>query len=135
MELRDIMTSDVASVQRSTPVQDAAKLMKDHNVGAIPVCDGDRVVGIITDRDIVLRDVADGDKNIKCGDIMSSQLVSGTPEMDAGEAADIMADNQIRRLPVVDNGRLVGIVSLGDVAVEPKLVDEAKDALNDISKP
>lgn len=137
MELKNIMTRDIAYVQRNTPVQEAARLMSQYNVGSIPVCDGDRIVGIVTDRDIVLRGVASNSQvgGMTCGQIMTSNIVTASPDMDVHEAARIMADNQIRRLPVVDNGRLVGIVALGDLATEPKFVNEAGDALNDISKP
>lgn len=136
MELRNIMTKNVVSVDRSTPLQEAAKLMKQHDIGSVPVCDGDRVVGIVTDRDIVLRSVAGNNaSNSTCGDVMSTNIVTGTPDMDVHEAARIMADNQIRRLPVVENGKLAGMVAIGDLAVEPRFVNEAGDALNDISKP
>lgn len=137
MELKDVMTRNVEYVSKDTPVDEAAQIMKRYNVGSIPVCEGDKVVGILTDRDIVLRSVAEGDKgsSITCAEVMSANPVLGNTTMDAREAAKIMSDNQIRRLPVVENGKLVGMVSLGDIAVEPKLVDEAGDALNDISKP
>jgi FOG: CBS domain len=137
MDLRDVMTKDVASVQKNTPIDEAARLMKQYNVGSIPVCEGDRVVGILTDRDIVLRNVAnEGDKSsTTCGEVMTSNLVVGNVNMDVHEAARIMSDNQIRRLPIVENEKLVGMVALGDLAVEPNLVNEAGDALNDISKP
>lgn len=137
MELRSVMTNDLEAVDRNTPVDEAANLMKRYNIGAIPVCEGDRIVGILTDRDIVLRSTS-GDNSpsgMTCGEIMSSSIISGTPDMDVHEAAKIMSQNQIRRLPVVENGKLVGMVSLGDIAVEPNMVDEAGDALNDISKP
>lgn len=137
MELGNIMTKNVVCVKRSTPVQDAAKLMKQYNVGSIPVCDGDKLVGIVTDRDIVLRGIATGmeSSNTTCGEVMSTDMVTGTMNMDVHEAARIMAGKQIRRLPVVDNGKLMGIVALGDLAVESRFVNEAGDALNDISKP
>lgn len=135
MELKNIMTTNVATVQVNTPLKEAARIMKEHNVGSVPVLDGEMVVGIITDRDIVLRGVADGNVSGVCRDAMSTDLVTGTPDMDAHTAARIMAERQIRRLPVVDNGRLIGIVALGDIATEPKLMDEAGDALNNISKP
>lgn len=137
MELRNIMSTNVEYVSRDTSLDEAAKIMKRFNVGSIPVCDGDILVGILTDRDIVLRSVAEGDDSSKitCGDIMSSNPIVGNTGMDIHEAARIMSDNQIRRLPVVENGKLVGMVSLGDIAVEPNFVNEAGDALNDISKP
>lgn len=137
MELRNIMSTNIEHVSRDTSIDEAARIMRRFNIGSIPVCDGDTLVGILTDRDIVLRSVAEGDDSSKitCGDIMSSNLIVGNTSMDIHEAARIMSDNQIRRLPVVDSGKLVGMVSLGDIAVEPSFVNEAGDALNDISKP
>jgi CBS domain-containing protein len=135
MELKDIMTTDVETVTINTPLQEAAEIMKKYDVGSLPVLDKDTLVGIITDRDIVLRGVAGGNANLTCREAMTSDIVSGTPDMDAREAARIMAYRQIRRLPVVDNGKLIGIVALGDIATEPNLTNEAGDALNDISKP
>ena len=136
MNIGKIMTANVASVNRETTLAEAANLMKEHNIGSIPVCDGNKIVGIVTDRDIVLRGVAEGNDqtSITCGEIMSPDLAVGTIDMDVRVAAEIMANRQIRRLPVVDNGRLVGMVSLGDLATEPKFTSEAGDALNDISK-
>ncbi|HBM81923.1 MAG TPA: CBS domain-containing protein [Clostridiaceae bacterium] len=137
MELRDIMTKDVQKVDRNTPVSQAAQMMKQYNVGSLPVCDNDKVIGIVTDRDIVLRGIApDGNaSNVTCGQLMTENPVFGSPDMDVNVAAKIMAENQIRRLPVVDNGKLAGMVALGDIASKSNLVDEAGDALNDISKP
>jgi CBS domain-containing protein len=137
LKLSDLMTSKVESVTPYATILDAAKKMKSHNVGTIPVCEGDKIVGIVTDRDIVLRIIADGKDTMttKCGDIMTKELILGSPEMDAHQAAQLMADEQIRRLPVVDNGKLVGIVAIGDLAVKPIYVNEAGDALSDISKP
>jgi CBS domain-containing protein len=131
------MTRNIVSVGRNTPLQEAAQLMKSHDIGSIPVVDGDRIAGIITDRDIVLRGIAENNEvsGMTCGDIMSADIVAGSPDMDVHEAAEIMAKKQIRRLPVVENGKLVGMVALGDLAVEPRFVNEAGDALNDISKP
>lgn len=137
MKLKDVMTDDLKSVDRNTLVDEAAELMRECDIGALPVCEGAGIVGIITDRDIVLRSVsADSPPSgVTCGDIMSSAIISGSPDMDVREAAKIMSANQIRRLPVVESGKLVGMVSLGDIAVEPKMVNEAGEALNDISKP
>lgn len=137
MELRNIMTRDVVSVSRTTSLQEAANIMKQYNIGSIPVCDNGKVIGIITDRDIVIRNVTDGSQpsGTICEDVMTPNPILGTPDMDVHEAARIMGDNQIRRLPVVENGRLSGMVAIGDLAVEPKFENEAGDALNDISKP
>lgn len=136
MKVADLMTTDVASVQRSETVQQAAQIMKTRNVGSVPVCDGKQVVGIITDRDITLNAVAAGqgtDANVeRC---MTHKAVSCSPDTDAHEAADLMATHQIRRLPVCDaSGNLVGICSIGDLATIDIHINEAGDALSQISR-
>lgn len=136
MKLRNVMTDNVSTVQSNSSVSEAASIMKDLNVGAVPVCEGSKPVGILTDRDITLRNVADArDANSQVKDIMSGNLVYGTPDMSNEEAAQIMADNQIRRLPIVENGNIVGIVSLGDLAVKTGNDMEAGKALSSISIP
>lgn len=137
MLVKDVMTKDVATITAEDNVEHAAALMKEYNVGSIPVCRGENVVGIVTDRDIALRSSAEGinSNTQKVKDIMSSNPVLGNPEMDTKDAARIMSERQIRRLPIADNNHLVGIVSLGDLAVEPNLTNEAGDALSDISEP
>ncbi|EOD01607.1 Signal-transduction protein [Caldisalinibacter kiritimatiensis] len=137
MKIRDIMTTNVTSVRTDSSIREVANQMKSLNVGSMPVCDGSNTpVGIVTDRDIVLRNVSQGkDVNEQVGNIMSSGLVSVSPDTDIHEAAEIMAQNQIRRLPVVENGRLVGIVSIGDLAVRDIYINEAGDALSSISEP
>ncbi|GAA0179431.1 CBS domain-containing protein [Clostridium sediminicola] len=137
MLVKDVMTKDVATITPEDKVDHAAELMKEYNVGSIPVCRGENVVGIVTDRDIALRSSAEGinSNTQKVQDIMSSNPVLGNPEMDTKDAARIMSERQIRRLPIANNNQLVGIVSLGDLAVEPNLTNEAGDALSDISEP
>ncbi|MEL7647528.1 MAG: CBS domain-containing protein [Sedimentibacter sp.] len=137
MKLRDIMSREIASLDCGDSVEAAAQLMKQYNVGSIPVTDQGKVVGIVTDRDITLRSVASGQGTDRqsVSDVMTSNPVLGTPEMDVHEAARIMGDKQIRRLPVVENNSLVGMVSLGDISVEPRLSDNAEVALKNISKP
>ncbi|MEA4826535.1 CBS domain-containing protein [Clostridium sp. JNZ J1-5] len=137
MEIKNIMTKNVATINPEDTVERAAQMMKEHNVGSIPVCRGEEVVGIITDRDVALRSAAEG-QNVhqqKVKDIMTSNPVIGTPEMDVHEAARIMSERQIRRLPVVENNKVVGIVALGDLAVEPNFSNEAESALSSISVP
>jgi len=137
MILKDIMTSDIASLNEMSTVQDAALLMAKHNVGAIPICDNRKVVGIVTDRDIALRSVANGSDSSQrtLGEIMTKDIVTGSPSMNVHEAAKIMSDKQIRRIPVVENNNLVGMVSLGDLSVQPQLQDNAEKALSNISLP
>lgn len=138
MKIQDIMTSNsIAYLNSSDPIERAAQQMKQYNVGSLPVCDQQEVIGIVTDRDIILRSVASGQntghKSVK--DIMTPNPIVGNPNMDAHEAVRIMSENQIRRLPIVKNNKLVGMVSLGDISVEPKLQDNAEVALKNISKP
>ncbi len=136
MKVKDIMSKDVASLNSDDSIEKAAQLMKQYDVGSIPVCNQQKIVGMVTDRDITLRSTAQGKntKQQKVSDIMSSNPIIGTPEMDIHEAAKIMSKEQIRRLPIVDNNNLVGIVALGDISVEPNLQDNAEKALNNISQ-
>lgn len=134
--LREVMSDDVVSCSPDQTLKEAAELMSQNNIGSIPVVDNGRLEGIITDRDITLRSTATGkdDNQVRCDECMTSDnMISGTPDMDVHEAAKLMSENQIRRLPVVDNGRLVGIVALGDLATENRYRDEAEAALSGIS--
>jgi CBS domain-containing protein len=135
MKVKDIMTKDVTYINPMSKVTEAAQLMQKHNIGSIPVCDQSGVVGIITDRDIVVRNVAHGqspqDTIVK--DVMTASVSSVTPEMDVTDASEIMAKSQIRRLPVVENNLIVGIISLGDIATDKHSDNAAGEALSDIS--
>ncbi|RCW65868.1 CBS domain-containing protein [Saliterribacillus persicus] len=132
--LGQVMSSDVISVAPNQSIQEAATLMAEHNLGSLPVVQNGELVGIITDRDITLRSTAHGgDTHTSCSECMSSSIVSCESTMDVHEAATIMAQNQIRRLPVVENGKLVGMVALGDIATNEAYADEAEEALSDIS--
>jgi CBS domain-containing protein len=136
MQLKDIMTGNVSTVNSNSNISDAARIMKERDVGAVPVCEGTRPVGIVTDRDITIRSIAlGGDGNTPVSQVMSNNLVYGTPGMSEKEAAGLMAEKQIRRLPILDNNRLVGIVSLGDLAVNDRTDMEAGKALSTISIP
>jgi CBS domain-containing protein len=137
MKIKDIMSRDISCVSSEDSIAQAAKLMKEHNVGSVPVCNNKKLVGIITDRDIILRSVAEGQNSNQnnVSDIMSSNLVVGNPEMNADDAAKLMSSKKVRRLPIVDNNNLVGIVALGDISLEPALQDNAEEALKNISQP
>lgn len=138
MKLKDIMTHDVIAVSPDTSVFDAAQIMKDKNIGSVPICTDDmNVEGILTDRDIVLRVVCErkDPKSVKCKEVMTDKLVVGKTDMEVESALDLMGDLQVRRLPVVENGRLVGFVALGDMAVNKRFDRAAEDALSDISRP
>ncbi|ARU59698.1 CBS domain-containing protein [Tumebacillus avium] len=138
MKVRDLMTNEVITLKAKHTLQDAAKLMLDLNVGVIPVAEeGDKLRGIITDRDIVVRAVSKGADitKAKINDYMSPKLVSINPSESAEEAAKLMAEHQIRRLPVVEEGHMVGIISIGDLSVVDIHENEAAFALHDISTP
>ena len=134
MKVKQIMTTDVSTVTPNDTITKAASIMNQLNVGSVPVIDGSRVVGIVTDRDITLRGVAkSGDPNQKISEVMTTDVKYATPDMDVHAVADLMAENQVRRLPVIDNDKLVGIVAIGDLAVENIFENEAGEALHNIS--
>jgi CBS domain-containing protein len=136
MKIRDIMTKDIATLRSDDTIERAARLMRQYDVGSIPVCTDDKIIGIVTDRDIAVRSVAPGQiDRQRVSDVMSTNLVVGNPDMDVQDAASIMSDRQIRRLPIVENNKLVGIVSLGDISLEPTATNSAKEALRNISEP
>ena len=137
MKVKDVMTKDVAYINPDSSVTEAAQLMQKHNVGSIPVCDKNGVIGMVTDRDIVVRNVAHGTnpQTTQVKNVMTSSVTSVTPDMDISKVADIMSANQVRRVPVVENNMLVGILALGDLATDNRFNMEASDALSDISEP
>jgi CBS domain-containing protein len=121
--VRDLMTSNPSTVDPGAPVAEAAKLMAREDVGIVPVVDGGRLAGTITDRDIAVRVVAEGKdpQSTKVGDVASQDLVTVDPQQDLDEALRLMAQHQVRRLPVVEeDGKLVGIVAQADVARQGK---------------
>lgn len=136
MKVRNIMSKEVTKLNPDDSIERAAQLMKQHNIGSIPVCDQGKVVGIVTDRDIATRSAAKGQnvKQQKVCDIMSQNPVVGSPEMDVHEVAKLMSEKQIRRVPIVENNSLVGVVALGDISVQPALQDNAGEALKNISQ-
>jgi len=136
MKVRDVMTSSVDWVTPDTSVVKVAQLMKKDDVGSIPICKENRLIGMITDRDIVLKVVAAGGNtnNISAKDIMNTDIISVSADQDVHEAANLMSKYQIRRLPVLETGKLVGILAIGDLAIEKIHINEAGDALSDISQ-
>jgi len=129
--IRDVMTTDLVTLPPSTSLVDAAKAMVDRGIGDVLVADGGQLRGLVTDRDIVVRGVAEGCDNTTTtlGDVCSGDLVAVSSTDSIQDAARIMADRAVRRLPVVDGGAAVGIVSIGDLAV----AKEPDSALGDIS--
>ena len=135
MNVRDVMTTNPRCVSPNDSIQIAARIMKEEDTGVVPIVDNGRPVGVITDRDIVVRAVADGSQaNKPVREIASSDLVCATPDMSTREATRIMSERQIRRLPVVEGDRLVGIVSLGDIAVKEGKDSRTGETLEQISE-
>ncbi len=136
MKLRDVMTNQVVSIAPEESVEVAARTLARYNVGILPVCDHrGKVCGLVTDRDLVTRCIAANrvPGATKVSDVMTAQVTSAGPDMETGVAAHLMGRLQVRRLPVVENGRLCGMVSLGDLAVRNETAMDAADALTDIS--
>jgi len=135
MEIKDIMTQSVVSIDAGESVEVAARTMQQHNIGALPVVTGGKLCGMLTDRDIVTRCLA---ANRQAADttvrqVMTGQVTSVRPDMEIGAAAHLMGRLQIRRLPVVEDGKLCGMVSLGDMATREETVLDAGDVLADVS--
>ncbi|WP_315615609.1 CBS domain-containing protein [Alkalihalobacillus sp. MEB130] len=133
--LQDIMSKDVITVQADQTIQEAAEMMKSNDIGSIPVVRNGELVGIITDRDITIRATASGeDSHASVEECMSTNLTVASPSTDPHEAANMMAQHQIRRLPVVENGKIIGMVAIGDLATVNIYENEAGEALSDISE-
>jgi len=134
--VKELMTTNIKVCAPHDPVTAAAKIMRDIECGSVPVCEGKEVVGIITDRDIVINVIAEGkDANsVHCHDCMTTDVVTCTTDTDIHECARLMAQHQIRRIPVLENGELVGIIAIGDLAQENIYTNEAGEALSDISE-
>jgi CBS domain-containing protein len=119
--IKDVMTSDPCSIDAGKSVAYAAKMMRDEDVGLAPIVEGDKLIGMLTDRDIAIRVVAEGKDpdQVTVREVASKQVVTIDPQQDLDEALRIMAKHQVRRLPVVEeDGRLVGVVAQADVARE-----------------
>lgn len=134
--LSSLMHQNVVSVSPNQSLQEAAGLMSQYNIGSLPVVENGQLMGIITDRDITLRSTAQGkDGQTPVSQCMSQNPIQGNPNMDVHDAANLMAQSQIRRLPVVDNNQVVGMVALGDFASQNIYANEAGQALSSISVP
>ena len=136
MKVRELMTTEPTTVEPKATLGEAATLMKQNDCGSIPVVEGGRLVGIVTDRDIVVRGVATGKdpKTQRVSEVMSADPVTIGPENDVGDAEKKMSDRQIRRLPVVEGGKLVGIIVTAQIA---RAGNERKvgETLKEISEP
>ncbi|HYH36648.1 MAG TPA: CBS domain-containing protein [Azospirillum sp.] len=138
MKIREIMTRQVETVSPDTPLKEAARMMRDADIGFLPVGENDRLVGTLTDRDIAVRAVADGkDPNsAKVRDAMSPGTEYVFEDQDSAEAATIMSEKQVRRLPVMNRDkRLVGVVAIGDLATRTTDDDVVGQTVEDVSQP
>jgi CBS domain-containing protein len=134
--VREAMTPNVRSAAPTQSLADAAQMMRDEDVGSLPVVEADRLIGILTDRDIVVRAVAErvDPQSAKIGDVASKEVVTVEPEQDLDDALELMARHRVRRLPVVEDDRLIGMLAQADVAFEAKEKD-AGEMLEEISQP
>lgn len=138
MDIKDIMSRNVEVVSAGASLRDAARKMKELDVGLIPVCDGDRLKGVLTDRDITIRATADGrdPATTMVSEVMSTDLDYGLEDQEVEEAVSVMEARQIRRLPIVNKDkRLIGIVTLADIAVHYGDRDLSGEALEEVSAP
>ena len=135
MKIRDVMTPNPRTVSPDDTIQAVARIMQTEDTGAVPVVNNGRVLAVITDRDIVVRVVAEGAPiTTLVSTIASQDVICASPEMSTREASELMSEHQIRRLPVVENDLLVGIVSLGDLAVKEGKDSRTGDTLQGISE-
>ena len=137
MTVKDIMTDPAIVIDENASVLDAATLMRQHNIGSVPVVDNDKtLVGIVTDRDIVIRNMARGldPKSHSVEEIMTRDVSCVTPETEIDDAAQVMADDKVRRLPVVEGDQVVGFVALGDISACRDYSFETAGALSEISE-
>ena len=136
MKIREVMTNPGIRIRPEGPVSVAARTLARYNIGSLPVCGSDgRGCGLVPDRDIVTRCLAAGRSpaSTLVADVMTGRVISAAPDMDTGAAAHLMGQEQIRRLPVSENGKLCGMVSLADLALNEQTSYDAADALTDIS--
>jgi CBS domain-containing protein len=138
MKLNEIMSKDVQVIHPDETLQIAAQKMRDHDIGFLPVCEGDRLVGVVTDRDLALRGIAAGvnSKAMLGRDLMTSPIIYCFDDQDVDEAANLMEKHQIRRVAVLsrDEKRLVGVVSLGDIA-NNATKEMSAEVLQSVSEP
>jgi len=136
MSIRDVMTKDPRTVTTGSTVAEAARLMRDQDTGVVPIVEGERLIGVITDRDIAVTVVAGGKdpQSTKVDEAASKNLVTVDPQQDLDEALRLMAEHQVRRLPVTEeDGRLVGIIAQADVARHAG-AKKTGEVVEDISK-
>jgi len=130
------MTADVVTVTKQDNIYEIAVKMKEHDIGCVPVVEGKRVIGIVTDRDLVIRGYAEKHSgSTAVEEVMTETCIRARPDTTVDEAAKLMSEHKVRRIIVEDNGELAGIVAIGDLALRPIHEDEAGEALSRISEP
>ena len=135
MKVKDIMTNHICCVAPDMTLENTSKIMCGADVGVVPVCGADGIIGIVTDRDIITRGVSKGfSTNEKIERVMSKNVISVTPDTEVMDAVQIMSDKQIRRLPVISNNEIVGMLSIGDLARCGKLDTEVAKAESGIAE-
>jgi CBS domain-containing protein len=127
--IREVMTPDPVTLPATASLEEAARRMKDEDIGDVLVVEGDVLRGIVTDRDIVIRGLAEGRASARLGDICSGELIALLPDDSVNDAVRLMREHAVRRLPIVEDGKPVGMVSIGDLALE----HDRESALADIS--
>lgn len=136
MQVKELMTSEPATVGPEATLGEAARLLQEHNCGSLPVVEGGRLMGIVTDRDIVVRAIAAGKdpKTTKVSDVMSKSPATVGPNDTVAKAEQLMAEHQVRRLPVVEDGHLEGIIVIGQIARGEPEEKRTGETLKEISK-
>lgn len=135
MLVKDLMTTSISCVKAETSLVQIARQMRLEDIGLIPVCsDAGGLLGVVTDRDLVVRALAQ-EKGSRAKDIMTTDIVCAAPDMSTHDAALLLSKHQVRRLPVVQNQKLIGMLSMADIARKKAFIDEAGDALSAICTP
>jgi CBS domain-containing protein len=134
MQVKDVMSTNVESCSNQDSLSTVATRMQNSDIGALPVVENNKIVGMVTDRDMVIRGLTNGNVNDSIENVMTNNIITISPTSSLEEAAQVMSQHQIRRLPVVENGNLVGMLSLGDLAIREQANQNAGQALSQISK-
>jgi CBS domain-containing protein len=136
MDITEVMTSNVETCNLKSSCGEVANMMKNIDVGVIPICEGDKLIGLITDRDLVVKGLANNfNVNTRISEMITTDVITGTKYMSVEQAADIMSQHRIRRLPIVEDGKLIGMVSLGDLVGSNTSNKETGKVLENISAP
>jgi CBS domain-containing protein len=136
MKMRDVMTPNPRTLEPSASIEEAARLMRDEDTGVVPIVENGRPFGVVTDRDIVVRAVAEGSAGLKRSvrDVATTDVLTVAPDMSTEEAANLMGQHQVRRLLVCEGDRLVGVASIGDIAVKEGRDERVGEAIEGISQ-